>query len=315
MSKFTVDPRPPIYLSLDEEQWNEKIAGSRERASPCVLCARHCQAMRFKDPGSAKSVLPATGFCGITYRAVVSSFGPHFGEEPPLVGSRGSGTIFFAGCNLGCSFCQNYTLAHLGEGQEVADEQMARIMLRLQQMGCHNINLVTPTHVVPNILNAVRIAAHQGLELPLVYNTGGYDDPETIRLLDGVVDIYMPDMKYSEREPADEFSGAPDYPEINFAVVKEMHRQVGDLVFNKKNGTAVRGLLVRHLVLPEGKAGTGKVMTFIAENISRDTYVNIMAQYRPCYEVVGHPVLGRRITSSEYRAALEIARKVGLRRI
>lgn len=310
-----MDPRPPAYLSLDDEQWDEKIAKSRERTSPCILCARHCRAMRFKASGSEDPVAPAAGFCRTTDKAVVSSFGPHFGEEPPLVGSRGSGTIFFAGCNLGCTFCQNYTLAHLGEGREVTDEQLARMMLNIREMGCHNINLVSPTHVIPNILAAMRMAARQGLRLPLVYNTGGYDDPETIRLLDGVVDIYMPDMKYGDPGPAGEFSGAPDYPEVNFAAVKEMHRQVGDLVVDRKSKTAVRGLLIRHLVLPGGKAGTEKVMAFIAENISRDTYVNIMAQYRPCYKVAGHPVLGRKITAGEYRAALEIARKAGLRRI
>ncbi len=254
------------------------------------------------------------GVCRTADRAIVSSVGPHFGEEPPLVGTGGSGTIFFTYCNLRCIFCQNYGIAHLGEGRAVSDEELSQMMLQLQVMGCHNVNLVSPTHVVPNILAAVTLAAKQGLNIPLVYNTGGYDSLETIRLLDGVVDIYMPDMKYGEPAPAKEFSLAPDYPEVNFAAVKEMHRQVGDLVLDQ-NGVAVRGLLVRHLVLPGGLAGTEKVMQFIAENISKETYVNIMAQYRPYYQATGHPVLGRRVTAKEYRDALDIACRAGLYRV
>lgn len=188
------------------------------------------------------------------------------------------------------------------------------MMLRLQDMGCHNVNLVSPTHVVPNILAAVKLAAEEGLKIPLVYNTGGYDSLETIRLLEGIVDIYMPDMKYGEGEVAAEFSQAYDYPAVNFAAVKEMHRQVGELVVDER-GVAVGGLLVRHLVLPGGLAGTGKVLSFIAEEISKDTYVNIMAQYRPCYQAVGHPDLGRRITAREYREALALAAELGLTRV
>ncbi len=346
MKSFTVDPRPPVYLSLSEKQWDEKLERCKELASPCVLCGRQCRVMRFNDserkiiefrPSNPKSDVeidagidadiehnakgpkkgslpPVIGVCKTKDKAVVSSFGPHFGEEPPLVGTRGSGTVFFAGCNLRCTFCQNYDIAHFDRGQELTDEQLSRLMLRIQDMGCHNVNLVSPTHVVPNILAAVRLAARQGLNIPLVYNTGGYDSIETIEILDGVVDIYMPDMKYGESEPAKEFSMAADYPQINFAAVKEMHRQVGDLVM-ESNGVAVRGLLVRHLVLPEGMAGTKKVVEFIAQNISRNTYINIMSQYRPYYKAVGHLTIGRRINVREYREALKMARKAGLRRV
>ncbi len=345
MKSFTVEPSPPAYLSLTDKQWDEKLQRCRELMSPCVLCGRRCGVERFKtsepaahDLGDSESVYPrsqlhnseskpepeksvsgrskpyASGVCRTRDTARVSSFGPHFGEEPPLVGRRGSGTVFFAGCNLKCSFCQNYDIAHFDRGQEVSDEQLSRLMLRVQEMGCHNVNLVSPTHVVPNVLAAVRLAAKQGLNIPLVYNTGGYDSLETIRILEGVVDIYMPDMKYGEPGPAEEFSMAPDYPEVNFTAVKEMHRQVGDLVMGS-DAVAVRGLLVRHLVLPGGLAGTKRVMEFIAESISRDAYVNIMAQYRPYHKAVGHPVLGRRITGKEYREALNIARRAGLTRV
>ena len=334
MKSFEVEPRAPAYLSLTDSQWEEKLEKSRSLVSPCVLCARRCRVKRNAEDnasepqssgseGACESIRTssgrraragAVGVCGTGEMARVASFGPHFGEEPPLVGRRGSGTIFFAGCNLKCSFCQNYDIAHLDRGWEVTDEELSRIMLRVQEMGCHNVNLVSPTHVVPNILAAVRMAAKKGLKIPIVYNTGGYDSLETLEVLDGVVDIYMPDMKYGEPGPAEEFSMAPDYPEVSFKAVKEMHRQVGDLVTDR-HGVAVRGLLVRHLVLPEGMAGTQKVMEFIATQISKDTYVNVMAQYRPSYKVVGHPVIGRRITGSEYRQALDIARRAGLTRV
>ncbi|HHW91655.1 MAG TPA: radical SAM protein [Firmicutes bacterium] len=308
MKSFTVAPRPPAYLSLTEREWEEKLKRAREMASPCVLCPRHCRALRFQEDAAV------LGVCKTADKAVVASAGPHFGEEPPLVGTGGSGTIFFSYCNLKCLYCQNYTLAHLGEGREVTDEKLGEMMLRVQSQGCHNVNLVSPTHVVPNILAAVKLAAGRGLKIPLVCNTGGYDSLQTIRLLEGVVDIYMPDMKYGEGTASAELSLAPDYPEVNFAAVKEMHRQVGDLALDQK-GVAVRGLLVRHLVLPGGLAGTGKVLKFIAGEISKDTYINIMAQYRPYYRAHGHPVLRRGITAREYREALELAAKLGLTRV
>ncbi|NLP18055.1 MAG: radical SAM protein [Firmicutes bacterium] len=309
MKASTADPVSPVYLSLSEKQWDEKIEKARGLASPCVLCSRRCEVLRFKKPRSSP-----LGICKTADKALVSSVGPHFGEEPPLVGNKGSGTIFFSYCNLGCIFCQNYSIAHLGEGRLVSDEELSKMMLRIQALGCHNVNLVSPTHVVPNIIAAVRIAAGEGLQIPLVYNTGGYDSLDTIRLLAEIVDIYMPDMKYGESLPAQEFSLAPDYPEVNFAAVKEMHRQVGDLVLDK-NGVASRGLLVRHLVLPGGLAGTQKVVRFIAQDVSKNTYINIMAQYRPHYKAVGHPQLGRGITVKEYQAALDMARAAGLTRI
>lgn len=315
MKPFPAEPRHPVYLSLSEEQWEEKLQRSKELASPCVLCGRRCHAPRFiLSENTETATRPSKGICETQDKAVVASAGPHFGEEPPLVGQRGSGTIFFAGCNLKCIFCQNYDIAHFHRGQVVSDEELSQLMLELQELGCHNVNLVSPTHVVHNILAAVKLAAKQGLHIPLVYNTGGYDSLETIKVLEGVVDIYMPDMKYGEPEPARAFSKAAKYPEINFAAVKEMHRQVGDLVIGE-NQVAVRGLLVRHLVLPGGKAGTKKVMEFLAQNVSRNTYVNIMAQYRPHYKAVGHPQLGRRVSNAEYLQALKIAAEAGLTRI
>ena len=251
------------------------------------------------------------GICGTLDKPFVSSYGPHFGEEPPLVGIRGSGTIFFTNCNLKCVFCQNYDISHIGEGSEISHEELANIMVGLQQMGCHNINLVTPTHQVPMIMRAVMIAKEKGLGLPIVYNTGGYDSLETLRALDGIVDIYMPDFKYSDAEAAKKYSKAPDYPKAARAALREMHRQVGDLVLDEK-GIALRGMIVRHLVLPEGLAGTEEAMRFLAEELSRDTYVNIMDQYRPCYKAHEYPALSRRINKLEYEDAVRLARKAGL---
>jgi len=242
---------------------------------------------------------------------MVSSYGPHFGEEAPLVGKYGSGTIFFTYCNLRCVFCQNYTISQLGEGGVVDRGELARMMLSLQTKGCHNINLVSPTHVVPHILDALELAVGMGLSLPLVYNTGGYDAVETLELLDGVVDIYMPDMKYSDSAVAEELSNASDYPQINFAAVKEMHRQVGDLSVEK--GLATRGLLVRHLVLPNQQAGSFEIIDFLAEQIGPKTAINVMDQYRPCYEASSHPGINRRPTLEEIKFVREYATKKSLR--
>jgi len=244
----------------------------------------------------------------------VSSYGAHFGEETPLVGRYGSGTVFFANCNLECLFCQNYSISQLGQGRKVSSEELADIMLSLQAQGCHNINLVSPTHVVPQILEALEIATKSGLSLPLVYNSGGYDSIETLKILDGIVDIYMPDMKYDDEETARELSGIRNYPEVNKAAVKEMHRQTGDLEINKE-GVAQRGLLVRHLVLPQGLAGTRGIVRFLSEHVSANTYVNVMAQYRPCYEALQLPGLERRISSAEFHEALSFAREAGLSRL
>ena len=271
----------------------------------CCLCPRHCGVNR---------LIGESGKCRTTSQAMVSSYGPHFGEEAPLVGRHGSGTIFFTFCNLRCIFCQNYSISQLGEGSVVGSEELAKMMLSLQAKGCHNINLVSPTHVVPCILEALELAASDGLCLPLVYNTGGYDSAETLELLDGVVDIYMPDMKYSAEKTAEQLSGIKGYPQANQAAVKEMHRQVGDLQLDE-SGVAQRGLLVRHLVLPNRLAGTGEVVRFLAQEISTNTYLNIMAQYRPCYKAFDIPQLARPLNRQEFSEAIDLAHQQGLSRL
>lgn len=271
----------------------------------CRLCPRACGANRLAGE---------SGQCRITSEVMVSSYGPHLGEEAPLVGSNGSGTIFFSYCNLHCTFCQNYTISQLGEGSPVTQETLAGMMLSLQERGCHNINLVSPSHVVPYILEALDIAAVKGLHLPLVYNTGGYDAIETLKLLDGIVDIYMPDMKYSDGETAERLSGIKDYPRINRAAVREMHRQVGDLQIDE-NGIARRGLLVRHMVLPDGLAGTEEVAKFLAGGVSANTYLNIMSQYRPCYRAFDIPGLDRPLKDHEFNDAIDLAHQQGLYRL
>jgi len=271
----------------------------------CRLCPRHCGVNRLAGE---------SGQCRITGQAIVSSYGPHFGEEAPLVGRHGSGTIFFAYCNLHCIFCQNYTISHFGEGSNVDREELAGMMLSLQSSGCHNINLVSPTHVVPYILEALELAAGRGLHLPLVYNSGGYDFGETLELLDGIVDIYMPDMKYSDAKIAERFSGVKNYPEVNRAAVREMHRQVGDLQIDER-GVARRGLLVRHLVLPGGLAGTDGVVRFLAQEVSTNTYLNVMAQYHPCHKAFDIPQLARPVNREEFNGAVNLARQQGLHRL
>ncbi|MEJ5359386.1 MAG: radical SAM protein [Desulfobacterales bacterium] len=282
-----------------------RAAEARQRLSRCRLCPRDCGANRLEGE---------LGFCRTGRRARVASAHPHFGEEDPLVGERGSGTVFFSFCNLLCLFCQNFEISHGGEGREVSDEELARILLAVQEMGCHNINLVSPSHVVPQILAAVAIAAEQGLDLPLVYNTGGYDRVETLALLDGIVDIYMPDFKFWDPEVARASCQAPDYPEVARAALKEMHRQVGDLVVDEE-GIARRGLIVRHLVLPGGLAGTREVMGFIAREISPSTYVNLLSQYRPCGRAREVEGLERALSAAEFRRAVEEARAEGITRL
>ena len=272
-----------------------------ERMNPCTLCPRMCKVNRSKGQ---------TGFCGIGDLPVVSSVGPHFGEESVLVGFGGSGTIFFAGCNLGCIFCQNFDISHNRHGRQITIEQLAQSMIEVQNYGCSNINFVTPTHVVPAIAAAIELARKGGLTLPTVYNTGGYDLVETLKLLDGYVDIYMPDMKYSDSNASQQLSSAPDYPEVNRAAVKEMHRQVGDLQVDK--GLATRGLLVRHLVLPAGLAGSFAIINFLAEQISRSTTINIMDQYRPCFKASEHSQINRRPTREEFASARQYAIEKGL---
>ena len=271
----------------------------------CDLCARYCHVDRLK---TTKGVVCWTG-----ERAVVHSHGPHHGEEDMLRGWKGSGTIFFSSCNLRCVYCQNWDISQKGLGREVEPADLAGMMLDLQAMGCHNINFVTPSHVVAQIIAAVEIAAKRGLKIPLVYNTGGYDSVEALGLLDGIIDIYMPDMKYGDSDKAHHFSHVRSYVEVNRAAVKEMHRQVGDLVLDEQ-GIAERGLLVRHLVLPENVAGTHQVLAFLAEEISPETYVNVMDQYRPCYRANENPPLDRSVTSREFDQARAWAEEAGLHR-
>ena len=292
----------PAYLNLSAAELRERASLAYARMEACDLCARNCDVNRLDGK---------LGVCKTGLQARVSSYGPHLGEEDPLRGWKGSGTIFFARCNLRCQFCQNHDISQTDAGSEVTAGELARIMLELQTSGCHNINLVSPSHVVPQILAAIALAVQAGLRLPLVYNTGGYDALETLQLLDGIVDIYMPDMKFANGGNAKKYSRAQDYPQVNRAVVKEMHRQVGDLQTDE-DGLATRGLLVRHLVLPRNLAGTRQIVQFLADKISKNTYLNLMAQYRPAYNASRYPELNRRITSSEYNAAVRMAKEAGL---
>lgn len=298
----------PGYVHLSESgELEERARRAHEILRDCVVCPQQCRVNRTEDE---------LGFCRTGLLPTVSSYSPHFGEEPPLVGRNGSGTIFFAGCNMRCEFCQNYEISQCRLGYAVSCEDLAGIMLRLQERGCHNINFVSPSHVVPQILRAVALAADRGLTVPLVYNSGGYDSVETLRLLDGVIDIYMPDAKYGRDDVAWELSHARDYTAHMQAALVEMHRQVGDLVV--EDGLAVRGMIIRHLVLPGNLANTEIVMKFIAEKISRNSYVNLMAQYHPAWRAAEEgrsPVLAalqRPITAREYEYAIRSAHESGL---
>jgi putative pyruvate formate lyase activating enzyme len=295
-----------VYQELHRSgELGGRVERARDILKNCQLCPRRCRADRLSGE---------RGMCHIASEAVVSSYGPHFGEEAPLVGISGSGTIFFSYCNLRCMFCQNYSISQLGQGRVATKGEIAKMMLALQERGCHNVNLVTPTHVVPQILEALEIAVGLGLSIPLVYNCGGYESVETLELLDGIVDIYMPDMKYSDERNARRFSGVKDYPEVNRAAVKEMHRQVGDLQIDER-GVAMRGLLIRHLVLPNGVAGTEGVVSFVAEEISRNTYLNVMAQYYPAHRAFKLPALARPLRNEEFLKAANLARRHGLERL
>jgi putative pyruvate formate lyase activating enzyme len=300
----------PSYLELSREELQRRIEAAWElMGTPCRVCPRRCKVDRASDD--------RRGFCRVGSRALVHSAHPHFGEEPVLVGRgavsagrQGSGTIFFASCNLSCVYCQNWEISQIRMGREVEPRQVGEMMLGLQRAGCHNVNLVSPTIYVPQVLAALPYAIDGGLRLPLVYNTSGYDSIEELRLLDGVVDIYMPDIKYADKRTAGRYSIVKDYPRTAQAAVKEMHRQVGDLVV--EGGLAVRGLIIRHLVLPQDLSGTDEVMRFIAEELSRDSYVNVMAQYRPEHKALRYPELSRRITTEEYGQAVTAARRHGL---
>lgn len=295
----------PAYINLGEKRLQTRVEQAVSRMSRCDLCPRRCKVDRLGDE---------TGFCRTGRQAVVASFNAHFGEEAPLVGNNGSGTIFFSHCNLLCSFCQNFEISHLGEGSAVTDRQLADIMLHLQSEGCHNINFVTPSHVVPQILAATLSAARDGLSIPLIYNTGGYDSVDTLKLLDGVIDIYMPDFKFWDETVAEQTCNAKDYRLVACRAIKEMHRQTGDLKIDE-HGLAYRGLLVRHLVLPDGLAGTRDVMRFIANEVSPQTYVNIMPQYRPCGLALETPPLSQSLDPKTYREALHAAAEEGITRL
>lgn len=293
------------YRDLHPEKLAGRVKQAVQMLGDCTVCAWQCRVNRLTGE---------KGFCRAGRRAVVSSWGPHYGEEDVLVGRHGSGTVFFAHCNLACVFCQNCDISQYDRGDAVTDRELARIMLQLQDRGCHNINLVSPSHYVPQILEALLLAVEQGLHIPLVYNTGGYDALPTLQLLDGVMDIYMPDIKFGDDDLGRRYTGAPRYFTVARRAVREMHRQVGDLMVNEQ-GLAVRGLLVRHLVLPHDRARTSAVLEFIAREISPDTLVNIMGQYYPAHRAHLYPELSRRITREEYARARQLARSYGLKRL
>ena len=294
----------PAYGKLEEEgRLAERVQQAYSILEHCELCPRQCGANRQNGE---------LGLCRASARVVVYVAQPHFGEEISLVGQHGSGTIFFSNCNLRCVFCQNWPIAHEGQGSEFDDEGLAEMMLYLQKIGCHNINLVTPTHVMPNILNATRIAFNRGLRIPLVYNTSGYERVEILKILDGIVDIYLPDMKYMDSAKAAKYSaGASDYPEVSKKAVLEMNRQVGQHQVDKR-GVALRGLMIRHLVMPNRVAGTEKFVRWVADTLSKSTYVNIMHQYRVDYKAYEYPEIWRAITAQEYLEAMDWAVEHGL---
>ncbi len=295
----------PVYLEAHEtgklDKIIEKLNASLES---CAICPRKCKVNRLNSK---------QGICRTGLKPKVYSYMAHQGEEPAVSGVRGSGTIFFSNCNMGCVYCQNYEFSQTGRGREVEPEELAKFMLELQGMGCHNINLVTPTHVLPQILKSLKIAILGGLKIPLVYNTGGYELPEIIQLLDGIIDIYLPDMRYSDDDAAIKFSNAPGYPEYNREAIKEMFRQTEPTQIDKE-GLIRRGIIIRHLVLPNNVSGTEKIMKFIAEELSVDTYISLMSQYLPYHKAVGFKEIDRRLKLKEYEEAKEIMEKYGLSR-
>jgi putative pyruvate formate lyase activating enzyme len=293
----------PSYLELYVSgELDNRVAKLYQILKSCELCPRRCGADRLN--GKA-------GFCRSRGEMLVSNFFPHFGEEGPLVGAKGSGTIFLANCNLDCVYCQNYDISHLGFGSPKNEDQVAEIMLGLQDRGCHNINLVTPTHFAPQLVKALKLAVERGLALPLVWNCGGYESLDVLRLLQGIVDIYMPDIKYGDDSIGKKYSGIPDYFTVAKKAVKEMQRQVGELKIDAR-GIAFRGLLIRHLVLPNDLAGTENVLKFIAEEVSIDSYVNVMPQYRPAGMACHYRELDRYPSEEELRKAVAAAFRVGL---
>ncbi len=293
----------PAYLeSYNNGKLKSIIDNAFKLLESCCICPRRCKVNRLNDE---------RGYCRIGLQPKVCSFMPHHGEEPPISGTRGSGTIFFSGCNMSCAYCQNYEFSQLDEGKKVEFEKLAAFMLQLQDMGCHNINLVTPTHVMPQILKSLEIAISKGLKIPIVYNTSGYELPEIIKLLDGIVDIYLTDMRYGDNNMAARYSSAADYPELNQAALKEMHRQAGVAEIDDE-GIIKRGVIVRHLVLPNNISGTEEIMKFIQRELSKDTYISLMSQYLPCYKANELKEVSRRITYEEYADAKSAMEKYGL---
>ncbi len=292
-----------MVLLLSKNELADRIEAAYKLLEGCCLCPRECGVNRLKNDKQ--------GFCRSGLNPVISSVSPHHGEEPPLSGTRGSGTIFFTNCNQRCVYCQNYPISQMGNGSERTPGELACQMLYLQEQGCHNLNLVTPTHFMPQILRALGIARERGFNLPIVYNTSGYESLEALRLLDGIVDIYLPDMRYSDNAAAMKYSIAPHYREINRAAIKEMYRQAGNLVLGEM-GIARRGLIIRHLILPGGISGTEEIMKFLAEEVSKDVFISLMSQYFPAYRAKEFKELSRRVTSAEYEEAYQIMQKYGL---
>ena len=295
----------PSYLNLPLSEIESRAQQAIASLNECKVCPRDCAVNRLED----KKAVCKTG-----RYARVSSYFPHFGEEECLRGRRGSGTIFFSMCNLRCVFCQNYDISQFEVGIVATPEMLARMMMELQKQGCHNINFVTPEHVVPQILEALPIAIRLGLRLPLVYNTSAYDSMDSLRWLDGIIDIYMPDFKFFTEEHGKTYAKAKDYADVAKRTIKEMHRQVGELQFDS-SGMAIRGLLIRHLVMPGGVADTKEIMHYIAQEISINTYVNVMAQYYPANKTEKYPEIHRNLFKSEFEQAVMAARQAGLRRL
>src|SRR3989338_11453714 len=294
----------PSYLKAYQEGSLQKKAESLyKRLDSCDICPRLCKVDRLNNQ---------LGFCKTGKKAKVYSYFCHHGEEPGISGTNGSGTIFFTNCNLRCVYCQNYEFSQLDKGKETGDEELASFMLELQQEGCHNVNFVTPTHNIPQILKALVLAAGKGLKIPLVYNSSGYDSAETLKMLEGIFDIYLPDARYADSKIALKLSQAQDYPAINQRALKEMHRQAGTARFDKE-GIIESGVIIRHLVLPNNLSGTDTIMRFIACELSKDTWISLMSQYFPCYKARDYPEISRRITREEYQKAMDIMHSYGLR--
>jgi len=293
----------PEFLKISDKQFENKISEGYRALLNCTLCPRECEVNRIKGE---------IGFCKSDWRLKIASYNLHFGEEPPISGTKGSGTIFFSNCSLHCKYCQNYSISQIGVGEYYTVRELAKMMLKLQKRGAHNINLVTPNHFLPQIIKATYIAKGKELHIPIVYNTSGYDSVKTLKLISGIVDIYLVDMRYSDSHFSERYSGAKDYVKVNIQALKEMHRQVGNLIV--EGGVAKRGIIVRHLVLPDDVSGTEDVFKFISSEISKETYISLMDQYFPCYKVLDDPILSRRITKKEYKKAKSLMQKYGLDR-